>query len=170
VVLEFVSEKQKRIVRSTFAAGLQAILDAMSAATLVNLVFAEVMSHRAATPLQLASCAQSGRLAFPVDVFTDARTVLDTAMSRTAKTPAEQHLHIHVLALREAMESGVTLVWAEARDMLADGQTKGAVDRDPLVESSAMNNWKFIGQAARSSVEDQRSPDPSRASAHLMAF
>jgi hypothetical protein len=84
----------------------------------VNLVFTEVSNYHAATAVQLANCAQEGRLKYPVDIFTDARTVYDAATSNTAKPPAEQHLHIHVLALREAMESGATiLTWIDTRDM-----------------------------------------------------
>ena len=51
------------------------------------------------------------------------------------KTPAEQSLLCHVQFLRELLDHGVlaAIVWLDTRDMLSDGLTKGAVQRDALL-------------------------------------
>ena len=51
------------------------------------------------------------------------------------KTPAEKSLLCHVQFLRELLDHGVlaAIVWLDTRDMLSDGLTKGAVQRDALL-------------------------------------
>ena len=50
------------------------------------------------------------------------------------KHPAEKSLLSHVQFLRELLDSHVlgALMWVDTRDMVSDGLTKGAVDRDAL--------------------------------------
>lgn len=56
------------------------------------------------------------------------------ATATFVKIPAEKSLLAHVQYLRELLDNGVleALWWLDTRDMLADGLTKGAVDRTAL--------------------------------------
>merc|ERR1711966_620289 len=50
------------------------------------------------------------------------------------KPPAEHSLYPHILWLRELLSSKLlsSLMWEDTRDMIADGLTKGSVNRDAL--------------------------------------
>ena len=50
------------------------------------------------------------------------------------KIPAEKSLLSHVQYLRELLDTKVleALIWIDTRDMIADGMTKGAVDREAI--------------------------------------
>ena len=47
------------------------------------------------------------------------------------RAPAEKSLLSHVQFVRELLDQGTirALIWLDTRDMVADGMTKGAVDR-----------------------------------------
>ena len=64
----------------------------------------------------------------------DAMSVFAAVTATFAKTPAEKSLLCHVQFLRELLDRKAlrTIVWTDARDMLADGLTKGVVDRTAL--------------------------------------
>ena len=55
------------------------------------------------------------------------------------KTPADNGVLVHCLYLRELLDMGIlkALIWQDTRDMVADGLTKGSVDRTQLHD--AMN-------------------------------
>ena len=55
------------------------------------------------------------------------------------KTPADNGVLVHCLYLRELLNNGVlfALIWLDTRDMLADGLTKGSVDRIALHDCMA---------------------------------
>ena len=49
--------------------------------------------------------------------------------------------------MREALVEGrlTSLYWCDTRDMVADGLTKGSVERDPIVLLYSKNQWKGFG-------------------------
>ena len=55
--------------------------------------------------------------------------------SHTIKIPSEKSLALHLFWLRELLDRQVIneLKWCDTRDMTADGHTKGAVDRQMLL-------------------------------------
>ena len=69
----------------------------------------------------------------------DARAVFVTLTAQDASEPSESSLKLHVLAFRDRLDRGVCSVrwWTDTRDMVADGLTKGGVDRRIL--TSVMN-------------------------------
>ena len=50
--------------------------------------------------------------------------------------------------MREYLEVGWIdrLWWLDTLAMLADGMTKGSIEREPLVAVCAEGIWKFVGQ------------------------
>ena len=65
------------------------------------------------------------------------------------RTPADKPLFLHALAMREYLEAGWVdrLYWFDTLAMLADGLTKGAVDREALVLVCEQGLWRITGQA-----------------------
>ena len=64
----------------------------------------------------------------------DAMRVYAACAASFIKIPADNAMLSHVQYVRELLDSRVisALVWAGTRDMLADGTTKGVVERDLL--------------------------------------
>ena len=76
----------------------------------------------------------------------DAKVVFDSVTAEHVKTPADRHL-LHALAVREFLDAKRLrrLYWFDTVDMLADGLTKGAVDRTALIQASAEGIWQLTG-------------------------
>ena len=83
------------------------------------------------------------------EAVVDAKAVYDGVTAEQPKTPAEKPLFLHALAMREYLESGHVdlLWWLDTLAMLADGMTKGSVEREALIKVCADGIWKIIGQA-----------------------
>ena len=81
-----------------------------------------------------------------MELCLDARSVFDAVTASTVKVPADKHLFLHVLKLREFLDTKqlARLWWIDTRMMLADGMTKGSVDRAALVEATR-GLWKQAG-------------------------
>ena len=71
-----------------------------------------------------------------------------STVSRRNSQPAEKPLFLHALAMREYLESGHVdvLWWLDTLAMLADGMTKGSVEREALIRVCAEGIWKIVGQ------------------------
>ena len=83
------------------------------------------------------------------DAGIDARAVFGGVTAIQPRTPAEKPLFLHSLAVREHLESGHVnrLWWFDTRAMLADGLTKGSVDREALVSVCERGVWVIEGDA-----------------------
>ena len=82
------------------------------------------------------------------DAAVDAKAVFDGVTAEQLNTPAEKALFLHALAMREYLESGHVdiLWWLGTLAMLADGMTKGSVERDALIRVCAEGIWEVVGQ------------------------
>ena len=132
-------------MRSTYAAELLSVLDAAGQGNLITVALDEVWSG-ATTPSQLLKRSQQHGRAIEHDVCVDAKAVFDGITAECPKTPADKPLFIHALAMREYLESGRIdrLWWLDTLAMLADGMTKGSVDREALVRVCAEGIWKIV--------------------------
>ena len=83
------------------------------------------------------------------DACVDAKAVFDGITAECPKTPADKPLFLHALAMREYLESGwVDRLWSiDTLAMLADGMTKGAVDREALIAVCERGVWNISGLA-----------------------
>ena len=89
-------------------------------------------------------------------------------MATQPRTPADKPLFLHALAMREYLEAGWVdkLYWFDTLAMLADGLTKGAVDREDLVlvceqaparrpstsSCATINEWNRCGATSAGSM------------------
>ena len=76
----------------------------------------------------------NGRILPAVDIAIDAKSLFDALAAADVCNPAEASLKMHLIAIRDRIDSGVlrTLAWTDTRDMLADCLTKGGIERDSI--------------------------------------
>ena len=87
-------------------------------------------------PEQLKLYREEGGLALKVILTTDAESVFKSITSRDLKTPAEKTLLGHIAWIRELLQLKLleAIQWCDTRDTVADGHTKGSIDRDMLLK------------------------------------
>ena len=148
VVLDWFARKHTHVVRSTFAAELHALLDAVGQAMLINLVITEMFGP-GDSPHHLAQLQDNGKLWPALEAFIDARAVFDALAAEPVRIPTEKNLYIHLLAAKDLLRKKILrrLTWIDTLDMLADGMTKGVIDRAPLLAIGNKGQWKLSGQA-----------------------
>eukprot|EP00971_Amphidinium_carterae_P351893 6492325-Amphidinium_carterae.1 len=147
-VLEFYSRKQKRVTRSTFAAELHALADAIEMGRLIRSAILEV-THGAENAFALSSlegCSSSPWL----EACVDAKSVYTALAAMDVSVPTEASLILVLLQLRELLMSGslTALWWINTETMVADGMNKGTVKRDALLALGA-GRWTAFGDMER---------------------
>ena len=92
--------------------------------------------------------------------YVDAMSIYAAVTATFIKIPAEKSLLPHTQYIsRELRDTTVleALVWLDTRDMVADGLTKGSVDRDAL--HACMNGiWLLLHSAQSWSTNKKRLP------------
>ena len=128
-LLDWIPRRLKRVVRSTFAAELNALIDAIESLLIMQLTLHQCYCGTDETADELLAKMESGQLYPPIDVVIDARSVLDATAASEVCTPAEASLRLHLITIRDRMTRGLlrSLSWADTRDMRADGLTKGSI-------------------------------------------
>ena len=155
-VLEYFARKQRRVCRSTFAAELNAIADALETTRLVNLTIA--CCHKPVTDaIRLQKLEDNGELPLKIEVFTDCRSVYDALASEDTKTPTESSLVLILHMIKELLVAHVVkhLTWINTNDMLSDGLTKGGVSRKALFELSSSGSW-FLKHECKTHSESHK--------------
>ena len=146
-VLEFVSKSQRHVTRSTFSSELFAATDSIDSGVLTRLALHE-LKHGPMTDGQAKSIL-AGSQSSPIQLHAvlDAESVTAAVTAPVLKIPAEPSLLVHVRWVRQLVQAGVLkgLWWTDTRSMLADGLTKGSVDRSAL--ESVANGWIEIHHA-----------------------
>ena len=142
-VLEFVSKKQSRVCRSTYAAELFSALDLVGLGVTIHLALTQVLLGNM-TAAKLAELQEKGKLALQMDCVIDARAVQDSVVAEEVKTPNDKIMLIHALRMRELLDKGQisNLIWCDTRDMIADGLNKGVIKRDALHEVCSDGIWR----------------------------
>lgn len=152
-LIEFVSKKQTRICRSTFAAELHSCLDLFGLAGIVNATLTELLQGPRSAG-QLSRELDSGSSALPLDMVIDHRGLLDAASSDENKS-TDSAVLLHLMKLREDLKSSIRkLWWCDTRSMVADALNKGAIDRAQLHELCVQGTWT-IQQPLVSNVNKQ---------------
>jgi hypothetical protein len=164
-VIEWYARKQRRIVRSTFSAELNAAADAYETARLICFSLSALYCS-GITAKELQRREASGKLPFQITLVVDCQSIFDALSKEQVQLPSEATLILLLLSLKEAMRSFHLrcLAWCDTRDMLADGLGKGSVSRRALVDASNDGVWNLrfavkthrerIHHAARSAVQD----------------
>ena len=130
-LLDWIVRRLRRVVRSTFAAELNALIDSIETLILLQLVLHEVYCGTDDTADELLARLEAGQLYPPVDIVVDAKSVSDAISASDVCTPQESSLRIHLIAIRDRLSRGLlrSLSWGDTRDMVADALTKGGIDR-----------------------------------------
>lgn len=141
--LEMYSRKQRRVVRSTFSAEANALIDAVEVGKMVVYMLTDTFSSIPLSASQLMKMDERGELTAHMHAVVDCKSVYDALVRREILPPTEQSLIMLLLALRETMTSGCmrSLWWAATEDMLADGLGKGTVSRTGILQFAKLGEW-----------------------------
>ena len=139
-LIEFVSKKQSRVCRSTFAAELHSCLDLFGLAVVINSTLTELLNGPRSSA-QLARDLNEGTSALHLDMVIDHRGLLDAAASDENKS-TDSAVLLHLMKLREDLKGKIRrLHWVDTRSMIADALNKGTIDRAQLHELCAKGTW-----------------------------
>ena len=98
-LIESLSAKQRRVVRSTFAAELNALLDALELGRLILFAICEIMLGPK-SPQELKSLDDAGQAPLPLEAVIDAQSIFTALSKSEARTPQEDSLKISLLFRR----------------------------------------------------------------------
>jgi hypothetical protein len=134
-LLDFVSRSQRRVTRATFTSELQGGCDTIDKGFLLMQTLDEMQTGRISANEALAR-RENGGWAIPAALYLDALSVYTAVTATFVKTPADNGVLVHCLYVRELLDHDVlkAIVWLDTRDMVADGLTKGAVERQAIHE------------------------------------
>ena len=81
----------------------------------------------------------------------DARAVFDAISASDICDPAESSLKLHLISVRDRLAQGIirALYWLDTRTMVADGLTKGGIDRRLLHEFLEKCRYRCEHEAKR---------------------
>ena len=140
-VLEFVSKAQRHVTRSTFSSELFAATDSVDMGLLTRLALHELQNGPMSENLAKETLEGPRKSNIQLHVVLDAKSVTSAVVAPILKVPAEPALLVHVRWLRQLLLSQVLqgLHWTDTRSMIADGLTKGSIDRSAL--EAVMAGW-----------------------------
>ena len=146
--MDWYVRKHSRVVRSTYAAGLLSLLDAVGQGIMV-VTFLDEIHSGVETATQLLARHAGRQRSIEHDACVDAKAVFDGITAQCPRTPADKPLFLHALAMREYLEAGWVdrLWWLDTLARLADGMTKGSIDREALIIVCQQGLWKILGAA-----------------------
>jgi hypothetical protein len=141
LILDYGTKKHKRVNRSTFAAELNAAVDTLDVAKIVQLTLEEILNPSSMETI--AKAANDGQLLLPLELCIDAKAVYDALAKAEFSMPSEATLIPHLHSVRDdlAMKRITKLWWIDTRDMVADGLNKGGLPRDPILTMCEEGHW-----------------------------
>ena len=86
--LEWLVRRLRRVVRSIFAAELNALIDSIESMILIQLILHQVYCGTAESSEELLIKLEHGALYPPIDLIVDARSVSDATAAADVCTPA----------------------------------------------------------------------------------
>ena len=133
-MLEAQSQSLKLVTRSTFSAETLAAVGTVDNLTPLMFTLEEVMLG-ALSPEAVRNLREQGGFCFDNELCVDAMNLYYALSACYPKMPAEKTLFTHIVWLRNLLHTGLvrSVSWVDTRDMLADGFTKGKVERDPIL-------------------------------------
>eukprot|EP00435_Cladocopium_sp_Y103_P018529 s3796_g4.t1 len=121
--------------------------DSVDSGVLTRLALHE-LKHGPLTDVQARSIVEGSQTSsIQLHAVLGAKSVTAAVTAPVLKVPAEPSLLVHVRWLRHLLQAGVLkgLWWTDTRSMIADGLTKGSVDRAAL--ELVANGWLDIQHA-----------------------
>ena len=104
-VLDWYARKHSRVVRSTYAAELLSLIDAVGQGNLIASCLDEVFVG-ARSALELLKRHEQGQRSIQHDAGIDAKAVYDGITATQPRIPADKPLFLHALAMREYLGAG----------------------------------------------------------------
>ena len=95
-LLEWLVRKLRRVVRSTFAAELNALIDSIETLVLLQLLLHQIYCGTEESNEELLVKLECGGLYPPIDLFVDAKSVSDAVAAPDTCTPQESSLKLHI--------------------------------------------------------------------------
>jgi hypothetical protein len=142
-ILDFISRQQRKVVRATFSAELLGGCDASDKGILLSQMLHEIYSGDC-TVAGARQRREHGGYHVPMVLYIDAMSVFAAVTASFIKIPADNGMLANIQYLRELLDNRIltAICWVDTRDMLADGATKGSVDRSQL--HSCMSGTSII--------------------------
>ena len=139
-LIEAVSQSHKLVVRSTFAAELLALTASVDQSFIIITTLHE-MCFGPLSPQSSINLRENGGYLIELYVWIDARSVFSAVENENFKYPTEKSLLSHISWIKQLTTSKIISIlgWVDTRDMIADGMTKGSIDRSQLI--SAMKGY-----------------------------
>jgi hypothetical protein len=141
-ILEFFSGRQKRVVRSTLGAETRSLADTVDIGKVIAVAMTE-LTGQGLTTMEARDVELHGFHLVKMEAATDARSLFDALQSEDSRTPTEVSMLFDLAALREALvvKRIHRIWWLDTHDMLADGLTKGVINRDALIATAMSGQW-----------------------------
>ena len=157
-IVDAICKAQRHVTRSTFSSELLS-----ASGTVDHCMLLALSLHEFSAGVQSAAGAktlcETGGWTVNLSLYVDAMSVYAAVTATFIKIPVEKSLLSHIQYIRELLDTKAleALVWLDTRDMVADGYTKGSVDRDAL--HACMNGiWLFHHSAQSWSTNKKRLP------------
>ena len=141
-LIEAQSQSLKLVTRSTFSAETLAAVGTTD--SLIPLMFALEEIHKGPMSADtFRACREFSNFAFHSVIIIDSMNLFHHWKDDSKRLPSEKSLFPHIWWLRDATRCAPKeLRWADTRDMLADGLTKGTISRD-LLDLAMQGFFKF---------------------------
>ena len=112
----------------------------------MNMALTEI-GEGVCTANQMLVRQEAGDLSFKMIAAIDAKAVFDAVSADTVKITTDKRMFVPTLSVREQIDRSQLsqLSWIDTMDMLADGLTKGELDRAALVRLGFSNEWLLSG-------------------------
>jgi hypothetical protein len=123
-LLDFKSNKSKRVATSTLHAEALAKINGLESTTYIQSYLLELCKPNL-TAMQLLSPEPHSEL-LPIVSVTDCNDLHDTLIAPAQPTSSNKHLSLYLAAIREFRSTGrvQAFVWADTRDMVSNSLTK----------------------------------------------
>ena len=120
----------KQVSRSTFTSEGLACVAAVDQGITVAVTLHEVIAGPTSIA-QTKKLVEEAQLTFGLEAYVDAMSLLKALQASAIKIPQERSFLLSQLWLSQYLQKGVlrSLSWTDTRDMIADGLTKGSIDR-----------------------------------------
>ena len=113
------------------------------------------------TGTTLMRAIMTGQLPLQTEAITDSYSIFNYLAAAPLKLPAEKGTYYHLAFLREKLASRFlrSYTWVDTRDMVADGLTKGTIDRTAI--AAIMDGSYAIKHEAHEYIEPSAKPSSS---------
>ena len=157
-IVDAVCKSQRHVTRSTFSSELLSACDTIDHGMLLALSLHEFSKGPQST-FSARQLREFGGWDVKLALYVDAMSVYAAVTATFIKIPAEKSLLSHIQYLRELLDTKVleALAWIDTRDMVADGLTKGSVEREALHECMS-GRWKLNHESKVWSTPKQMRP------------